>query len=352
MHDTAFAIGSKFFQLYSPPHPFTVVEIGSQDVNGTLRSALPARARYIGIDAAAGKNVDVAASGAALPLGDGTADMAVASSVLEHDGAFWETVVELCRITKPGGFIYISAPSNGDVHRHPEDCWRFYPDAGVALARHATKAGYDTSLVESFIADREKDMWNDFIAVFARGPAGIRTDDQLIHRQVPGNNVRVFGSDRLGRASEWTEDRRLLTAALARVRVLEEFKAGALERERWFRSRLAVAYQTLRSVRMSLNATGAPDPQLWFSLDTLTESAAQGWVVNALQPDERLQVLVYSGDTVMAETRADLPRPDLARKGFGDGAHGFKCDFLLSPSPEKIRIVARVDGQEMEISPL
>lgn len=352
MHDTAFAIGSKFFQLYSPDHPFTVVEVGSQDVNGTLRSAVPARARYIGIDAAAGKNVDVAASGAALPLPDGTADLAVASSVLEHDGAFWETVVELCRITRPGGFIYISAPSNGDVHRHPEDCWRFYPDAGAALARHATKAGYDTALVESFTADRQNDMWNDFIAIFARGPAGARADGQLIYPQVPGSNVRLSGSDRLLRASDETEDKRLLKTALERARVLEDFKAGALERERWFRSRLAGAYETLRSVRTSLNATGAPDPQLWFSVDTLTESAAQGWVVNALRPDEKLQVLVYSHDAVLAETHADLPRADLVRKGYGDGAHGFKCDFPPSLGTKGIRIVVRVGGREVEITPL
>ena len=29
--------------------------------------------------------------------------------------------------------FYLNAPSNGEFHRYPVDCWRFYPDAGGAL---------------------------------------------------------------------------------------------------------------------------------------------------------------------------------------------------------------------------
>jgi hypothetical protein len=48
----------------------------------------------------------------------------------------------MARVVKSGGFIYLNAPSNGYVHNHPLDIWRFYPDAGIALEKWAKKIIY------------------------------------------------------------------------------------------------------------------------------------------------------------------------------------------------------------------
>src|SRR5580658_1953172 len=154
MHDTAFAIGRKFFELYGGADGL-VVEIGAQDVNGSLKDALPAGLAYVGLDMSAGRNVDVVATGHRTPLADAVADLVVSSSALEHDPIFWLTFAELCRITKPGGYIYLSAPSNGYVHRHPLDCWRFYPDAAQGLAEWGRLQGMDVTVVETFTAERD-----------------------------------------------------------------------------------------------------------------------------------------------------------------------------------------------------
>ena len=69
---------------------------------------------------------------------------------------------------KPTGLLYINAPSNGEFHRHPVDCWRFYPDSSVALQNWARRSGHKCSLVESFVGRRKKDQWNDFVAVFIK----------------------------------------------------------------------------------------------------------------------------------------------------------------------------------------
>ena len=74
---------------------------------------------------------------------------------------------ELVRVTKPGGLIYINAPSNGPVHRYPVDCWRFYPDSGFALQNWARRNGYELTLLNSSIGAQGNDYWNDFVAVFA-----------------------------------------------------------------------------------------------------------------------------------------------------------------------------------------
>lgn len=173
MHRTAYEHGRQFFELYWRPEFSQIIELGSQDVNGTLRDHCPAGATYVGIDMEPGKGVDlVVGAGEPLPIEAGSVDVAVTSSAFEHDVCFWETFLELVRVLKPGGLLYVNAPSNHAFHRYPVDCWRFYPDAGHALALWATRRGMEVELVESFVAAPAAEGWADFIAVFrkAGGP--------------------------------------------------------------------------------------------------------------------------------------------------------------------------------------
>jgi SAM-dependent methyltransferase len=172
MHDTAYEHGRRFFALYWQEHFRDVVELGSQDVNGSLRGHAPATASYQGLDTAPGPGVDrVVTPGEPLPLPDGCADVVVTSSALEHDPCFWETFLDLVRLLRPGGLLYVNAPSNHAFHRYPVDCWRFYPDAGTALVAWGRRRGIEVELVESFVARPAAEGWSDFVAVFRKpGP--------------------------------------------------------------------------------------------------------------------------------------------------------------------------------------
>ena len=143
MHDTAFHIGALAMNTYADLRSDSVLEIGAQDVNGSLREhALPVT-YYVGIDFDEGDGVDlIAEPGKPLPVEDDSFDLVLASSVFEHDPCFWVTFLEMCRVTKEGGYIYINAPSNGVVHRYPMDNWRFYPDFGKALVQWAHVQGF------------------------------------------------------------------------------------------------------------------------------------------------------------------------------------------------------------------
>jgi SAM-dependent methyltransferase len=174
MHDTAYEHGRLFFALYATETIRTVVELGSQDVNGSLRDHCPQGVHYIGLDVMAAKGVDLVIDpDAPLPLASDTADAVVTSSAFEHDVCFWNTFLELLRILRPGGLLYLNAPSNGEFHRYPLDCWRFYPDAGAALVQWAARSGHTIELIESFIGQPQKEHWADFVAVFRKsgGPA-------------------------------------------------------------------------------------------------------------------------------------------------------------------------------------
>ena len=125
MHDTALEIGRLFFNAYAKPH-CTIVELGSLDINGALRSVSPNTTRYIGLDVQRGPGVDVVIAAAMpLPVRTDAADIVVSSSTFEHDDFFWNTFLEMVRITRPGGAVYINSPSNGPYHRYPVDNWRF-----------------------------------------------------------------------------------------------------------------------------------------------------------------------------------------------------------------------------------
>jgi SAM-dependent methyltransferase len=211
MHDTALAIGRAAMEFYWRRPGGLIVELGSYDVNGSLRPHAPADAHYVGLDMEAGPSVDVVVSPSMrLPLRDDVADLILTSSAFEHDAFFWDTFLELMRVLKPGGFLYLSAPSNGTYHRHPTDQWRFYPDAGKCLETWGRHRGIPTSLVESFIADRQGDVWNDFVAVFAKSDAVSEDVGPLLCEAFPCRNVWKPGAADPAMVRNKTEDMELV----------------------------------------------------------------------------------------------------------------------------------------------
>jgi SAM-dependent methyltransferase len=138
---------------------------------GALREVAPPDSQWIGVDAAEGPGVDrVLVEPYRLPFVDDSVDVVVSSSTFEHAEFFWLLFLEMARILKPGGFLYINSPSNGPVHRHPVDCWRFYPDAGDALTRWAARNFYFLELLESSIGELDGESeWLDWVGVWRKG---------------------------------------------------------------------------------------------------------------------------------------------------------------------------------------
>lgn len=117
-----------------------IFDLGSQDINGTYRSIFNMPAwRYVGIDMSAGNNVDLVLADPYRwrEIKSESVDVLVSGQAFEHIEYFWLTMLEIARVLKPGGLCCIIAPAGGGEHRYPVDCWRFYPDSFVALARFA-----------------------------------------------------------------------------------------------------------------------------------------------------------------------------------------------------------------------
>lgn len=170
MHDTAMLNGKRFFDTYiAPLGPVTVVDIGSQDVNGSLREVCPPQARYVGVDFIQARGVDVVLDDPyKLPFETGSVDAVVSSSCFEHSEMFWLLYLEILRVLKPAGLFYLNAPSNGPFHRYPVDCWRFYPDSANALVRWGGVNGLDSLVLEAYTSQQIDDVWSDYVAVLVK----------------------------------------------------------------------------------------------------------------------------------------------------------------------------------------
>ena len=176
MHVTALENAQRFADCYlvaDHQKVNRIAEIGSQIITNqkSLRDILRTRAvNYVGIDFVDAKGVDIVlADPYQIPTEADYADVVVSSSCIEHAEFFWLTFLEIVRICKPGGLIYINAPSNGSFHRYPVDCWRFYPDSGVALQNWANRSVSSVVLLESYISNQKNDCWSDFVGVWAKG---------------------------------------------------------------------------------------------------------------------------------------------------------------------------------------
>ncbi len=171
MHPSAKNTAKQFFTRYIKSENISILDIGSYIVDipqGSLRDVCPSVREYIGIDCNAGPGVDVVVENPyVFPFENEKFDVVVCSSVFEHSEMFWILFLEIMRVLKPHGLFYVNAPSSGNVHRYPVDCWRFYPDAAAALVTWGKHNGLNTVLIETQISN-EDSHWRDFSAVILK----------------------------------------------------------------------------------------------------------------------------------------------------------------------------------------
>ena len=200
MHPTAMNNCQSFFQAYAKDFTgskIRVVEIGSQDVNGSLRQVCPPEFEYIGVDFEAAKGVDIVLEDPyKLPFKNESVDIVVSSSCFEHSSMFWLTYLEVLRILKKRGLFYLNAPSSGNYHRYPVDCWRFYPDSAKALVEWAERNQYKPAVLESYT--QLGGGWQDYVAVFLKDKVHADTfPSRILNTKEDFSNGQILGDQQI-----------------------------------------------------------------------------------------------------------------------------------------------------------
>ena len=165
MHAAAHAEVARFVGRHlSREESLKILEVGSLNVNGSLRGLfLCPEWSYVGLDLAPGPGVDIVTR-CPYDLRDvkDRFDVIVSVSTLEHAARPWELMVGMRGRLVPGGWLCVVAPSGGFEHRHPIDCWRFYPDGMRELCRYA-------GLTEVECYKNNDPPWFDTVLIARRG---------------------------------------------------------------------------------------------------------------------------------------------------------------------------------------
>ena len=95
------------------------------------------RCTVTGVDVQAGRNVDRQMTRPyRIPVRSGSQDVVISGQVFEHVPYPFASMLEIARVLRPGGYVFLTMPSRG--HRHSTyDLWRYYPDSLRAFARYA-----------------------------------------------------------------------------------------------------------------------------------------------------------------------------------------------------------------------
>lgn len=101
-----------------------VLDVGSGDINGNNRQYCP-NSIYIGVDIAAGPNVDIVSKCHELPYKDNTFDLIISSECFEHDMYYEQSIQKIMHLLKPGGLFVFTCASTGREEHGTLKCHAF-----------------------------------------------------------------------------------------------------------------------------------------------------------------------------------------------------------------------------------
>lgn len=133
-----------FVKTFATTDPVSVIEIGSRNINGTVRPLFP-NAQYVGLDLHAGPDVDVV-SNALEWTPDGLVDVVICCEVFEHTADWKEIVKRAAGWLKQNGSLIVTCAGPG---RRPHS----HHDGKLRLLRGEYYANVDANDLRECLKD-------------------------------------------------------------------------------------------------------------------------------------------------------------------------------------------------------
>jgi SAM-dependent methyltransferase len=112
-------------------YPGRILEIGSKNINGSVRQCFDSYLDYVGIDSEPGDGVDLVLDGKDIldNFDAKSFDTVICCETFEHMPEFWKTLEAIHGVLKPGGLFLVTTPSiTFPYHAFPVDVYRFTHD--------------------------------------------------------------------------------------------------------------------------------------------------------------------------------------------------------------------------------
>lgn len=160
-HSYVGAYREYFYRTFAPRLRGRVLDVGAggTEVATTYETYSSAIDEYVALDLEPAPDLDLLADGTRLPVGDGTVDAVVLSSVLEHlaPGDIEPIVRESGRVLRSGGHLLAVTPFSKPLHADPEDYSRptthglrgAIEDAGFDEVRTIRGGGYVETVLQT-----------------------------------------------------------------------------------------------------------------------------------------------------------------------------------------------------------
>jgi len=131
----------EFIELTKARDNHSILEVGARNVSGTTRKHLfPHCVNYTGFDIYEGEGVDIVGDAHELShiFPEDSFDFLYSISVFEHLLSPWKVVLEMNKVLRTGGHIFVATHPVWAPHELPWDFWRFPENAFRALFNEYT----------------------------------------------------------------------------------------------------------------------------------------------------------------------------------------------------------------------
>jgi SAM-dependent methyltransferase len=178
-----------------------VIEIGSMDLNGTVREFFR-DCDYTGLDVAAGPGVDIVCGGQDYKGADASFDVVLSCESMEHNPYWAETFSNMLRLCRPGGMVLVTCatagrPEHGTSVNNPDSSvaslsvgWDYYKNLDAGHFSRAVDLDAAFSAYSFFYNYEHSDLY--FLGM-KRGAPVAESAEQMSHalRELRKQYLRV-----------------------------------------------------------------------------------------------------------------------------------------------------------------
>lgn len=316
----------------------SVLEIGSYNVNGSIRSEFSAKS-YVGVDLIAGPGVDVVASGH-LFASDATFDVAISTECFEHNPCYAETFRNMVRHVRDGGMVLFTCASDGRAEHGTRRT-----DPSSSPGTQALSADYYRNLNQSDFEDLDlpihfsefgffgnKRACDLYFVGLKRSPSRFREIGQMMSaiERLSSEADRAFDALRFGRREEALGQ---MTSVCEEAPIFA--RSHFLSRKGWLHLSAKDPDGALDAVRAALRVSDTAD--LHWQLGTVLH--ARGRIEEALEAAARAAASDPTHPTYMYFLGAMLQARNKLEESEAALSEAIRLDPKLAAAHQQLSVV-------------